>query len=136
MNIWGLLIGILLLNACVQHQARITAPPGDWDGALGLAERADQAAVGSAGSLPQEVHLLAWARDGDGSLRFASGRVTTPLPWWQRFPMDILSDALWPDHLRCSAQSHATAWRPQTRTPAELTRLAKAANAVATGERP
>jgi len=44
------------------------------------------------GPLPQDVRVSAWRRDDDGTIRRGERHVTTPLPWWQRFPCDAFTD--------------------------------------------
>ena len=46
------------------------------------------------GSLPVDLPVSAWRREADGTLLRCETRVTTPLPWWQRFPADAVSDLL------------------------------------------
>ncbi len=55
-------------------------------------------------SLPIDVPISAWRRDADGHAYRYEGRATTPLPWWQRFPTDMFTDA-WPSTLLCPASA-------------------------------
>ena len=38
--------------------------------------------------------VSAWRRDSAGVISRGELRVTTDLPWWQRFPADVVSDLL------------------------------------------
>ena len=45
-----------------------------------------------ASPLPIDLPVSVWRRDSDGTLSRGELRVTTGLPWWQRFPADVVSD--------------------------------------------
>ncbi len=93
---------------CVQHRARIeaaqpplTAPvgdPGDKPTATTviIVSRiaVDPPATTATSMLPIDLPVSAWRREADGSLARCETRVQTPLAWWQRFPVDVVSDLL------------------------------------------
>ncbi len=101
-----LMAGLLAASGCVQHRTAVSPPvPADPPPA-GEAATRTQLIAGSAvinephqpvteqSSLPIDVPVSAWRRDGAGVISRGDLRVTTALPWWQRFPADIVSDLL------------------------------------------
>lgn len=93
-------------TGCVRHQATVAPPPlapvaddGQRPPTF-LAGRArtiarDQTApVTAASPLPLDFPLTAWRRSSAGPLERGDLRVRTDLPWWQRFPADVVADFL------------------------------------------
>lgn len=97
---------LLVASGCVQHRTAISPPvPADPPPAGESATRTQLIAgstiinephqpVTEHSSLPIDVPVSAWRRDGAGVISRGELRVTTALPWWQRFPADIVSDLL------------------------------------------
>ncbi len=120
MNRWWILAAACLLSACIEHRAQVAAPPGAellvGDGVLSTSPR-------RRGPLPHEIPATAWHRDPTGTIHRADLRCATPLPWWQRFPADLLTD-LWPATLRVSAAGVLRPLPIPPRDPGELEALA------------
>ncbi len=88
-----LLMASLLLVSCIEHRASVDLPDGFHvvvDDHMPPPARS----IKRCGPLPQEVRVTAWRREDDGSLMRADGLLRTPLPWWQRFPADLITDIL------------------------------------------
>lgn len=99
------LLGCLALACgCVQHRTAVNpplpaAPPPAGEAAVvtqliaGATVIADpNQPVTHASPLPIDLPVSVWRRDSDGTLHRGELRVTTALPWWQRFPADIVTD--------------------------------------------
>lgn len=98
------LASLVLACGCVQHRTAVNppvpaAPPPAGEpavvtqliaGATVVSE--PRQPVTAASPLPIDLPVSAWRRDSDGALHRSELRVTTALPWWQRFPADIVSD--------------------------------------------
>lgn len=50
--------------------------------------------ITASGPLPVDFQVTAWRRSAAGPLERADLRVRTDLPWWQRFPADLVADFL------------------------------------------
>ncbi|MFW5698907.1 MAG: hypothetical protein ACOCYN_03545 [Planctomycetota bacterium] len=100
MRRWCFLAAACLLSACIEHRAQVSAPPECelliGDGVLSTAAKRK-------GPLPHEIPAAAWRRDPTGTIHRADLRCATPLAWWQRFPIDLVTD-LWPATLTVSAE--------------------------------
>lgn len=93
-------------TGCVRHQATVTPPapaaiaddgqrPPTFLAARSKAvERERVEPVTTTGPLPVDFQITAWRRSAAGPLERADLRVQTPLPWWQRFPADLVADFL------------------------------------------
>ena len=100
-------------TGCIDHQARVEPPARDEPGrppththiVSGSSFAVDPATTHLVhGSLPIDVPVTAWRREADGTLLRCETRVTTPLPWWQRFPADVVTD-LWPSTFAATAST-------------------------------
>lgn len=98
---------ILASAGCVRHEVALVPAPGPaLQVAAGpSAARPLAAPVTLSSPLPQDLPITAWRHDGpsDALLR-AETRARTPLPWWQRFPADIVTD-LAPVTFRCTTEA-------------------------------
>jgi hypothetical protein len=108
------IVAALGAGGCITHQARIVPPaPAGQDAGepittvvvVGSAvKRSLDQPVVQEDSLPLDIPVSAWRRGADGLVTRYEGRATTPLPWWQRFPADLVSDAL-PMSFTCAASA-------------------------------
>jgi hypothetical protein len=96
-----MLLAAFTASGCIDHQARVEPPaPGEpgrppTQVISGTSLAIDPTTVHLVhGSLPIDLPVSAWRRESDGTLLRCEARVTTPLPWWQRFPADAVSDLL------------------------------------------
>jgi hypothetical protein len=123
-------IAILLHAGCIRHVARVTPAAEAAD-----AEHPHHLVVGSTTApvdgpttltspLPIDAPFTAWKRAESGELFRCDGRVRTPLRWWQRFPMDAVSDFL-PIDLEASARADVTYRSVPVRDEADLTQHAQ-----------
>jgi len=106
-------VAVMLATAgCITHSARIEHPADQaGQGVIGASARPSLPPITTVQRpLPIDVVVSSWHRDADGRLYRFDGRVRTPLPWWQRFPVDIATDA-WPRTLVAEA-ALAVAYRP------------------------
>jgi hypothetical protein len=101
----GALCAALLLGGCDTHEVRILPPPSPAPGepgdisftlsAIGSGLRKDPASESVTTSpLPLQIPVSCLRREADGTISRYEGVATTPLPWWQRFPADMISDPL------------------------------------------
>lgn len=100
----GLTMGCLVSTGCVQHRTAVSPPLQAAPPPAGEAPAITQLITGativkepheaatSASPLPIDLPVSVWRRDSDGSLSRGDLRVTTDLPWWQRFPADFFAD--------------------------------------------
>jgi hypothetical protein len=99
-----LLLPLLVMVGCVEHRTAVSPPvkadppPAGEPAAITqliagskVINEPDQPVTG-ASPLPIDLPVSAWRRASDGTLARAELRVTTDLPWWQRFPADVVSD--------------------------------------------
>lgn len=91
----------MLCCACVSHQARVTlsSPAGETVHLYQDGRQLEGDTASFKRALPGEMHVNAWYRDREGHLYRAHDVLLSPRPWWQRFPMDLGSDLLWPREL-------------------------------------
>lgn len=119
-----LVLAATILTGCIEHRASLAGGPSRHlvaaDG-----ERTDEG-IARRGHLPQMIRASAWRRAEDGSLLRGEHVVRTPLPWWQRFPADLVSDVLVP--ITLSVERHEqVVLEPIAVYPAdELERMARA----------
>jgi len=96
---------LLLVSAgCVQHRTAVSPPLPAAPPPAGERAATTQLITGAtvtteptqpvtgASPLPIDLPVSVWRRDSDGTLSRGELRVTTGLPWWQRFPADVISD--------------------------------------------
>jgi hypothetical protein len=100
----GLCVLGTLCGGCVEHRTAVNpplpaapAPAGEPAAVTQMISGAKvieqpHQAVTDASPLPIDLPVTVWRRDSDGSLSRSDLRVTTALPWWQRFPADIVTD--------------------------------------------
>jgi hypothetical protein len=103
------LLGLLVLAAmsavgCIEHRTTVhpplpAAPPPAGEPAAitqlitGATITDDPTApISESSHLPIDVPVSVWRRDSDGLISRGELRLTTDLPWWQRFPADVVSD--------------------------------------------
>ncbi|MBA3701061.1 MAG: hypothetical protein H0W78_19600 [Planctomycetes bacterium] len=99
------LLGMSLLSVgCIAHRTAVNPPlpaapppPGEPAAITQLITGATvtndpQAPITESSHLPIDVPVSVWRRDSDGIISRGELRVTTALPWWQRFPADIVTD--------------------------------------------
>lgn len=95
----------LVAGGCVSHVAR-ALPPVDQSAsaAVGsrIVDRFDEP-IEERGSLPRSLPVTVWRLDPDGNLARGDSVIETPLPWWQRFPADAISDVMLPRTLTAAA---------------------------------
>ena len=100
----------LAISGCVSHRAQVVPSIGvPCSAAIGTRVLEPfSAPADEQGSLPRSVPVTAWSRDDEGRLSRDDLLLETPLPWWQRFPVDALTDVAWPHDLEasCSATPH------------------------------
>ncbi|HEX3132425.1 MAG TPA: hypothetical protein VHX44_02450 [Planctomycetota bacterium] len=94
----------MVLSGCIEHRTAVSPPihapppPAGEPAAITqmiagakVINEPDQPVIG-ASPLPIDLPVSVWRRDSDGTLNRGELRVTTALPWWQRFPADVVSD--------------------------------------------
>lgn len=126
----ALLCGLLILPCagCLAHRVEVRG-----DGAEATAGRS---AVGMrvadgaphevrSGPLPHEVPASWSLKAADGRLHMAQAVVRSPLPWWQRFPADLLVD-LWPGTVEIAAAATLAPHPVRIRTADDITAEARA----------
>jgi hypothetical protein len=99
------LLGWLALACgCVQHRTAVNPPLPASPPPAGESPVITQLIVGAkvidepkqpvthSSPLPLDLPVSVWRRDSDGTLHRGELRVTTALPWWQRFPADAVTD--------------------------------------------
>ena len=103
----SLMLGCLVCGACVQHQARLLPPAPDSGDQQLLTEKKQveqwQHEEVEQSPLPLETQLTAYALR-DGQMHRADHTLQTPVPWWQAFPADIVTDLFWPGTLLVEAE--------------------------------
>ncbi len=90
------ILAVMAQPGCIAHIARIQPAEHSLEGAgLIAGSTSVDPAVGQTirQPLPIDLPFSAWEREA-GVLARCEGRVTTPLPWWQRFPVDLVTDFL------------------------------------------
>ncbi len=107
-----LLLAPLLLSGCVSHRAGVdpATPPAEGI-VLGASVRPGPTTELVSSPLPTEVPVTLWRRDAEGNLFRSDAILRTPTPWWQRFPSDVVTDALLPGTYLVTAQ-HTPQWTP------------------------
>jgi len=100
----ALLVVLGLSAGCVEHRTAVNPPLPAAPAAAGEPATITQLITGAtvtdeprvpiteSSHLPIDVPVSVWRRDSDGTLNRGELRVTTALPWWQRFPADIVTD--------------------------------------------
>lgn len=107
-----LLLLPLLGSGCVAHRVGVDpATPAAEGVALGASVRSGPSSESITSPLPTEVPVTLWRRDADGNLFRSDAILRTATPWWQRFPSDVVTDALLPGTYLVTAQ-HTPQWTP------------------------
>jgi hypothetical protein len=100
------LMGSVVRVGGVEHRVAVTPPlpadpPPAGEEATGTTMIAGSRVVSeprkaetAASPLPIDLPVSVWRRGSDGVIHRGEARITTPLPWWQRFPADIGADLL------------------------------------------
>jgi len=90
----------LVASGCVEHRL-VVQPPADAKEVAVIESRRASDPLPADGvrlrdGLPLEFRASAWRRDETGGLWREELAIATDRPWWQRFPADMVSDALIP----------------------------------------
>ena len=133
----------LVLTGCIEHNARVQpAPPesfqkieSDYPHASAIIgdryERDWKSIVHRRDVIAAELAVDVWSIHPYGERRVYRSRLTTPLPWYQRFPCDLLLD-LWPATVSFDTTENCVLLPCRTHTPAELDAAAFAAGYAVT----
>jgi len=112
---------LTVLSGCLTHEVRVDVPAE----ATGLptAPVEGRTVIGTAaftsppgpppstvqrGPLPQDVTVTSWHRDSEGIISRGDAELQTALPWWQRFPVDMVTDIVPTDLVVQSAYTLVT----------------------------
>jgi hypothetical protein len=122
------ILGCLAASGCISHRARVSPPAGEPASALVGSRVIERftAPVDEQGSLPRSIPVTAWRLDDQGLFR-GDTLVETPLPWWQRFPIDAVSDVVVPGTLTARAEGTPVLAPVPAGDPAALADHARAA---------
>ena len=116
------------LGGCIVHRGSVAMHPDTPSQSLQLqpvsamATVVDQPWAGPTQRVSPfavELPTAVWLRDNEGSLMRGDVNPQTPRPWWQRFPVDIITD-LWPRPIEL--QAHAVI-HPQAIVPRDANEL-------------
>ena len=121
---------LLLLLGCIEHRVSVDVP-SELASATAVVNSGPPRALGGrherSGHLPQRLLIHGYLREADGSLLFIDLDCRSPLAWWQRFPIDILTGLAWPGQVTSHNQADLQLRRPITHDHSTLTSLAHAA---------
>lgn len=118
-NYGALAIVLCALSGCVEHRVAVSPPLSANPPPKGGDQATTTMITGShfqnepdhpktfTSPLPLDVPVSVYRRDSDGSIARGELRVTTALPWWQRFPADFFVD-LYPATASVDAVDMAT----------------------------
>lgn len=123
----------LLAGGCVSHRAQALPPDGPTSSAV-VGSRAIEPFTAPAeeqGSLPSSLPVTAWRTDEDGNLFRGDLVIETPLPWWQRFPADAVTDVVVPRTLEASRSGTPVLLPVPAADPVALTAHARTAGYAA-----
>lgn len=126
----ALLCGLLILPCagCLAHRVEVRGDgAGASDGRSAVGTRVADGAPQDvrSGPLPHEVPVSWSLKGADGRLHMAQTVVRSPLPWWQRFPADLLVD-LWPGTVEVAMAATITPRPVTARTADDITAEARA----------
>jgi len=120
--------GVLLPCAgCLAHTVRIDgagAEPTAGQSATGMTVRKGAPELTRRGPLPYEIPAT-WAVKSGDHLDIGNAVALSPLPWWQRFPIDLAVD-LWPGDVVIATTATVTPRLIIARTAADITAEARA----------
>jgi hypothetical protein len=77
------------------------------------------------GPLPYEIPAVWMLRDAEGRLNLGHAVARSPLPWWQRFPVDFAVD-LWPGDVTVATVATVTPQPLTARSADDITAEARA----------
>lgn len=120
---------------CVSHRAEVQAPAESIDGAAIGTATGQKVPWSRTAPQPLEVPATLWRQDDSGRLWRADLDLATPLPWWQRFPCDLVTDALWPGEAVAEVRG-VPVWTAAGTDPAGLNERALAAGYARPAESP
>lgn len=118
----------LPLAGCLAHRAEVSgagAPTTAGTSAVGGTVADGAPAVQRSGPLPHELPASWIVRGEDGRLLTAHAVLQSPLPWWQRFPADLLVD-LWPGQVVICSSTVLTPVPINPRSADDITAEARA----------
>lgn len=118
----------LASSGCLVHRASVAPAPEVPQGgvsAIGTKVQLAAPAAERAGPLPHEIPVTWAVRDGEGRLCLLHMVVQSPLPWWQRFPCDLLID-LWPSEVAVTVEAQLLPQPVVPRSHADIIAEAKA----------
>lgn len=126
----ALLCGILILPCagCLSHRASVSADGPDLAAGrsiVGMHITDGAPAETRRGPLPFEIPVSWTLRGADGKLQSAHAVLRSPLPWWQRFPVDLAVD-IWPQRVEVDAVAILVPHPIIPRTAADITAEARA----------
>ena len=94
MRLAGLSALVLLNAGCIQHETVVRSSATTVP--LQVAEDTDLTTftnpIRLTSNLPIERRLSIWYRDGNGYFWRQEAHVQSGTPWWQRFPLDLVTD--------------------------------------------
>ncbi len=125
----AILCAVLILPCagCVVHTVRVEGAGAEQSAgrsATGLVVRDGAPAVEQRGPLPYEIPATWMLREGD-HLSIGHAVALSPLPWWQRFPVDLVVD-LWPADVVAVASATVSPHPILARSAADITAEARA----------
>jgi hypothetical protein len=128
-----LILCCLAAGGCISHEARVTPPEGAPVSAAVGTQVLDRfsAPIEERSPLPRSIPVTVWRQDEQGNLFRGDGLVETPLPWWQRFPADAVSDLVIPRTMTAEATGSATLHPVPATDPDGLAAHARAAGYAA-----
>ena len=126
----AILCAVLVLpcTGCLVHTARVDGAGADQAAgrsATGRTVRDGAPAVQLHGPLPYEIPATWMLRNHDGLLEIGHTTATSPLPWWQRFPVDFAVD-LWPGEVTVAVSATVTPQPITARSADDITAEARA----------
>lgn len=126
----AILCAILALpcTGCLVHSARVDAAGADLAAgrsATGRTVRDGAPDQTLTGPLPFEVPATWMLRNQAGKLEIGHALALSPLPWWQRFPVDFAVD-LWPGEVTVAVAATVTPRPPTARSADDITAEARA----------
>jgi hypothetical protein len=126
----AILCAILALpcTGCLVHTARVDGAGADQAAgrsATGQTVRDGAPSLDRSGPLPYEIPSVWMLKDADGRLCIGRATALSPLPWWQRFPVDFAVD-LWPGQVAVAVTATVTPRPIIARTADDITAEARA----------
>lgn len=121
------------MSGCISHRAQVTPPTDAPCSAAVGTHVVDEftTPISDSGALPRSIPVTAWRKDDQGRLFRGDALIETPLPWWQRFPVDAVSDMLVPHTLVAEASGTVTLLPVPASSTADLAAHARSAGYAA-----